>query len=62
MCLAFMFTEIGNLTIREEGQGDTRKVKPHNNQPKHNVQAVMSTLASMCATDRTGHDTNWART
>jgi hypothetical protein len=30
MCLAFMFTEIGTLTIREEGQGNIRKVKPHN--------------------------------
>jgi hypothetical protein len=47
--------EIGTLTIREEGQGNTRKVKPHNNQPKRNVQAVMSTLQACVL--QTGQDT-----
>jgi hypothetical protein len=49
MCRAFMFTEIGTLAIGEEGQGNTRKVKPHN------VQAVMSTLQACVL--QTGQDT-----
>jgi hypothetical protein len=44
-----MFTEIGTLAIGEEGQGNTRKVKPHN------VQAVMSTLQACVL--QTGQDT-----
>jgi hypothetical protein len=49
MCLAFMFMEIGTLTIREEGQGITRKEgQTHNNQPKQQREDSGVNLADVC--------------
>ena len=50
-------TEIGTLTIREEGQGNAREVKPHNNQPKHNMKAEGSDVNLASIVLQTGHDT-----